>query len=204
LRHREWRWVVLVSVTPARLANPGKTRVCPHCRSEILASASVCPACRHHLKFGLNADQQVKTFSALNIEGTVTHTGPTAWEYAVVVSVRNERGEETARQVVSVGALQPADQRHFSLSVDVYTPDTDAKPAPAPPPAAKAPPPKSATVQRPTGPPPKPTVGPPPKPTPGPAPRPTASPAPRPTAGPAKHIGAKPGSPSRSGPPSKP
>jgi hypothetical protein len=166
-------------VTTARLANPGKTRVCPHCRSEILASASVCPACRHHLRFGLNADQQaLKTFSALNIEGTVTHTGPTAWEYAVVVSVRNERGEETARQVVSVGALQPADQRHFSLSVDVYTPDADPKPAPAP--AAKAPPPKSATAPKPTG------------------------PAPRP-AGPAKPIGgAKPGSLSAPSPTSKP
>jgi len=163
-------------MTTARLANPGKTRVCPHCRSEILASASVCPACRHHLRFGLNADQQsLKTFSALAVEGTLTHTGPTAWEYAVVVSVRNERGEETARQVVNVGALQPADKRTFSLSVEVFTPDAD--PKPAPPPAAKAPPPKSASVSAPrTAGPAKPIAGA----KPGPTPRPVSTPKPGP------------------------
>jgi len=136
-------------MSTARLANPGKTRVCPHCRSEILASANVCPACRHHLRFGLNADQQaLKTFSALAVEGTLTHPGPTAWEYAVVVSVRNERGEETARQVVSVGALQPSEQRSFSVSVDVFTPDADPPPRPPPAPAQKAPPSKSASAAK--------------------------------------------------------
>ena len=149
-------------MSTARLANPGKTRVCPHCRSEILASASVCPACRHHLRFGLAADQQApKTFSALAVEGTLTHPGPTAWEYAVVVSVRNERGEETARQVVSVGALQPSEQRTFNVTVDVYTPDTEPpvkpvaqqkpgatqKPAPA---AKSAPGAKPASTAKPT------------------------------------------------------
>ena len=167
-------------MTTTRLANPGKTRVCPHCRSEILASASVCPACRHHLRFGMNADQQaLKTFSALAVEGTVTHTGPTAWEYAVVVSVRNERGEETARQVVNVGALQPSDRRSFSLSVEVFTPDPD---PPKPAPAAKAPPPKSASAPKPAG---------------------SAGPA-KPIAGAKPGSTAKPGPPSRPGPGSKP
>ena len=27
------------------------TRVCPHCKATILASAAVCPSCRHHLRF---------------------------------------------------------------------------------------------------------------------------------------------------------
>ena len=33
-------------------------------------------------------------------------------------SIRNDRGEEVTRQVVSVGALQGTEKRTFSLSVD--------------------------------------------------------------------------------------
>jgi hypothetical protein len=39
------------------------------------------------------------------------------------VSIKNERGDEVARQVVGVGALQPGEGRTFSVSVDVYKPD---------------------------------------------------------------------------------
>jgi hypothetical protein len=40
----------------------------------------------------------------------------------VVLTIRNERGVEIARQVVGVGALRPAESRTFTLSVDVKTP----------------------------------------------------------------------------------
>ena len=34
-----------------RLGAPGKTRICPHCKTTILESANVCPSCKHHLRF---------------------------------------------------------------------------------------------------------------------------------------------------------
>jgi hypothetical protein len=36
--------------------------------------------------------------------------------------IRNDRGEETNRQVVGVGALRPGDQRTFTFSVEVFAP----------------------------------------------------------------------------------
>ena len=104
-----------------RPASPhGKPRVCPHCKATILASSSVCPACRHHLQFSPAADKRAKGVP-LHVEGVVRH--PSAgepWEYSVVVAVRNEKGEEIARHVVGVGALQPMEARTFSLSVEVF------------------------------------------------------------------------------------
>jgi len=41
------------------------------------------------------------------------------WEYFVVIAIRNDRGEEVTRQVVSVGALQSTEKRTFALSVEV-------------------------------------------------------------------------------------
>jgi len=38
-----------------------------------------------------------------------------------VVSITNERGEET-RQVVGVGAIQPGEERKFTVSVEVFAP----------------------------------------------------------------------------------
>ena len=109
-------------MTIARVALPGKTRRCPHCRSEILDSASVCPKCRHHLRFGGQAGDRVQpTFSPLKVEGTIKHPAiADAWEYQVVLSIRNERGEEITRQVVGVGALQATEERTFALSVDIF------------------------------------------------------------------------------------
>ena len=43
----------------------------------------------------------------------------------MVVSIKNERGEEVTRQVVGVGALQSNERRTFSVSVDVFTPGSD-------------------------------------------------------------------------------
>jgi hypothetical protein len=111
-----------------RVAATGKTRICPHCKSTILESASVCPACHHHLRFDPKAiveRRQAATFSALRVEGSFRHPaeGAAGWEYSVVVSIRNERGEELARRVVGVGGLQPNEARTVSLSVDVFAPE---------------------------------------------------------------------------------
>ncbi|HSN71348.1 MAG TPA: hypothetical protein VLT59_07555 [Steroidobacteraceae bacterium] len=102
----------------------GKTRVCPHCKTQILESASVCPACRHHLRYdpAVAGGQPAHSFSALKVEGDLANPpGGEPWEYTVLVTVRNERGEEITRHVVGVGALRPTEQRTFSLSVEVAT-----------------------------------------------------------------------------------
>jgi len=100
---------------------PGKTRACPHCKATILESASVCPQCHHHLRFDSEAAQrQLAALSAFKVEGVIRHPPlDEAWEYCVVVAVRNDKGEQIARHVVNVGALQAAEKRTFSLSVDV-------------------------------------------------------------------------------------
>ena len=67
------------------------------------------------------------SFLPLRVEGTIRHP-PVGepWEYSVMLSIKNDRGEEIARQVVGVGALQPSEQRTFTLAVEVFTP-ADAK-----------------------------------------------------------------------------
>ena len=113
-------------MSTGRVALTGKTRICPHCKSTILESASVCPACQHHLRFDPKAVAERRlqaTFSALRVEGAFRHPPEgDAWEYSVVVSVRNDRGEEVARKVVGVGALNANEGRTIMLSVDVFKP----------------------------------------------------------------------------------
>jgi hypothetical protein len=110
----------------SRVVAPGKTRVCPHCKTTILESARVCPGCNHHLRFDPNAIVEARaqaTFSALKVEGAFRNPpGAESWEYSVVVSIRNDRGEEIARKVVGVGALDPRESRTVTLSVDVFAP----------------------------------------------------------------------------------
>jgi hypothetical protein len=113
-------------MSTSRGATIGRTRTCPHCKTIILESASICPACQHHLRFDPKAiaDRRAQpAFSALRVEGNFRHpeTGD-GWEYSIVVSVRNDRGEEVARKVVGVGALQPNEGRTVTLSVDVFAP----------------------------------------------------------------------------------
>ena len=102
----------------------GKARTCPHCKTTILESASICPACRHYLRFDPRATERaVPSFSPLRVEGTIRHPAiGEPWEYSVLVSIHDESGVEVARQVVGVGALQPAEQRTFVLAVEVFTP----------------------------------------------------------------------------------
>lgn len=113
-----------------RPGQAGKTRNCPHCKAIILESATVCPGCQHHLRFGPMAGQRtVVVKPALRVEGAIRHPGhPEPWEYSVVISIRNERDEEVARQVVGVGALQPSERRTFSLAVDVLAPAKEEAP----------------------------------------------------------------------------
>jgi Zn finger protein HypA/HybF involved in hydrogenase expression len=106
----------------ARQGPAGTTRSCPHCRATILESAAVCPACKHHLRFDPGAAQRAQpSLVPLKVEGTIKHPAVgESWEYSVMVSIRNEKGEEITRKVVGVGALQPAEQRTFTLAVEVF------------------------------------------------------------------------------------
>lgn len=113
-------------MSTSRGAAAGRTRTCPHCKSTILESASICPQCQHHLRFDPKAVAERRaqaTSSALLVEGAIRHPADGgAWEYTVVVSVRNDRGEEIERKVIGVGALQPNEGRTFTVSVEVFKP----------------------------------------------------------------------------------
>ena len=114
----------LDAMNTVRVAAPGTTRSCPHCRAAVLDSAVICPACRHHIRFDPGAAvPPPPSFSPLRVEGTIRHPAVgESWEYSVLLSVRNDRGEEISRQVVGVGALHAAEQRTFTLAVEVFTP----------------------------------------------------------------------------------
>ena len=118
-------------MTGPRSGSAGATRTCPHCKATILESASVCPACRHHLRFEAGAARQASSgFTALRVEGVLKNrTGHDPWEYSVLLSIRDERGEEVARQVVGVGALHGAQERTFTLAVEVFGPAEAVVPA---------------------------------------------------------------------------
>lgn len=120
-----------------RQRTPGVTRRCPHCRTTILDSANVCPACRHHLRVGgvgtpAPRESSLPGFTALRVEGVVRHPDPGAragdvCEYSMTMSIRNDRGEEIARQVVGVGSLVPGEARTFTLAVEVFTSDGEGR-----------------------------------------------------------------------------
>jgi hypothetical protein len=107
----------------ARPGLPGATRQCPHCRDTVLESATVCPACRHYLRFDAGSDvQQVPALTPLRIEGSIRHPPDgDPWEYTVVVSIRNDRGQEIARKLVGVGAMDANEERTFTLSVEAVS-----------------------------------------------------------------------------------
>ena len=108
-----------------RSGSPGATRACPHCKETILESASVCPACKHHVRFGGSGGtapgaEAEQTLTALKIEGSIRQPADaSAWEYSVVVSIKNEAGKEIARKLIGVGAMAPDELRTFNLSVEV-------------------------------------------------------------------------------------
>jgi hypothetical protein len=109
-----------------RRTSAGATRTCPHCRAVILQSTSVCPSCKKHVRFGpgTGGDEVVPTFSPLRVEGAIRHPKVgEAWEYVVMVTITNDKGEEVTRQVVGVGAIPSGEQRKFAFSVEVFAPD---------------------------------------------------------------------------------
>jgi hypothetical protein len=98
----------------------GATRICPHCKANVLVSASVCPGCQHHLRFNRAEPLRTPGYSALAIDATVRHGNPEqACEYCVVLSVADAAGVAIARQVINVGALAPGDSRKFKLDVEL-------------------------------------------------------------------------------------
>jgi uncharacterized protein YbaR (Trm112 family) len=113
-------------MSSARPGSPGATRACPHCRETILESAVVCPACRHYLRFDAGTDAaQVPAVTPLRIEGSIRHPADgEPWEYTVAVSIRNDRGEEIAHKLVGVGAMNPNEQRTFTLLVEAVSAKT--------------------------------------------------------------------------------
>ena len=118
-------------MSTTRRTPAGATRTCPHCRAVILQSTSVCPSCKKHLRFSPagGGDAIVPTFSPLRVEGSIRH--PNAgepWEYAVMVSVTNDRGVELTRQIVAVGAMKPGEQRKFTVAVEVFGPPDGSDP----------------------------------------------------------------------------
>jgi hypothetical protein len=55
------------------------------------------------------------------VEGSIRHPNAgEAWEYAVMVSITNDRGVELTRQIVGVGAMKPGEQRKFTVAVEVF------------------------------------------------------------------------------------
>ena len=108
-------------MTTAHPGTAGATRTCPHCRETILESAAVCPACRHKLRFSEPTSASAAPASVpLRVEGSFRNPADSgAWEYSMVLTIRNERGEEIARKLVGVGAMLPDEQRTFTLSVEM-------------------------------------------------------------------------------------
>ncbi len=104
----------------------GATRSCPHCKSTILQSSAVCPACRHFLRFETVKVPSKTLTSAepLRLEAIVRQpVDGDGCEYSLVVVVTNDRGEELTRQVIDVGSLKPAEARTFTVLVESYSPD---------------------------------------------------------------------------------
>ncbi|NLW98023.1 hypothetical protein [Luteimonas wenzhouensis] len=109
----------------------GATRTCPHCKTTILASAAICPSCRHYLRFDSPRAEPgaapAESTTALQVEGMIRHPAEGgAWEYSVLLTVRDDEGNELARHVVGVGAMHAGEERTFHLSVEV-TPTNDTR-----------------------------------------------------------------------------
>jgi hypothetical protein len=130
-----------------RAGQPGATRVCPHCKATVLESASICPGCRHHLRFSGGKQLAEESYTALSVDGTIAHReSAQLCEYCVVLDITNERGEQVMRQVVGVGALQPGERRRLNVSVQMLPlvpaqlqPQVQPQQPPRSPPSAPAP-----------------------------------------------------------------
>jgi hypothetical protein len=100
----------------------GESRSCPHCKSIILKSATTCPLCRHNLRFqAIGAGPVTRpTNCAFLVEGAVKNRGDDeALEYFILMEVRDDAGKLISRQSVGVGAIRRAENRIFSLRVEL-------------------------------------------------------------------------------------
>ena len=80
---------------------------------------SVCPGCKHHLRFDAATGTDLQRTTTLAVEGTLRADRPgEAVEYTMVLVIRNERGEEVNRHIVGVGALEGSQSRSFSVTVE--------------------------------------------------------------------------------------
>jgi hypothetical protein len=96
--------------------------------TEGVTPLSIVVAYEHHLRFD-GAAQRGPASTALRVEGTVARPADSeSWEYSMVLSIRNERGEEIDRKLVGVGAMRPGEQRTFSLAVEIYGADVGTPP----------------------------------------------------------------------------
>ncbi|HZX81113.1 MAG TPA: hypothetical protein VFE72_09200, partial [Lysobacter sp.] len=78
-------------MSAVRPGTPGATRTCPHCRATILETASVCPGCKHHLRFDAATGTDRQRTTTLAVEGTLRADRPgEAVEYTMVLVIRNE------------------------------------------------------------------------------------------------------------------
>jgi hypothetical protein len=110
----------------------GETRRCPHCREQVLASASICPGCQRRLRVGVGepAAAGAPALCPLNVEGLIRHPGTgEGWEYTVLVEIQDVQGEVMARRVIGVGAMQPGEVRKIALRVEVRVPEAAVHPA---------------------------------------------------------------------------
>jgi len=108
----------------ARPGTTGAIRTCPHCKATILESAAVCPACRGHLRLDAPAVDAAQRFVPLQVEGTISAPAEGAFEYTMVVLIRDQAGKEIGRHVAGVGAVFPGESRSFSVSVEAVATST--------------------------------------------------------------------------------
>jgi hypothetical protein len=103
----------------------GHTRDCRTVARSIRESAAVCPSCGHYLRYGGPKPRwrrKPAVTSRCAIEGCIRHpAGGGAGEYTVVVSIWNDRGEEIARKLIGVGAMNPTSSARSRLSVEAVS-----------------------------------------------------------------------------------
>ena len=99
----------------ARAGTLGATRVCPHCKAVVLQSESVCPGCRHHLRFnsGKGAEPEDGAEGGCVDGNTQYVSSGTGWQRASVPDDHN---------FVTVSRFDPATG---TLRVQRWLPDID-------------------------------------------------------------------------------
>lgn len=110
-----------MSILRSRGDTSDATRACPHCKVTVLARASVCPGCGHHLRFNATAAAEEQGYIAFQLEGSIRHLNEKeAAEYCIVLSVEDASGQRITRQVVNVGGLRPSEARIVRLAVEMF------------------------------------------------------------------------------------